>query len=70
MAEIKSTIKQKEFRKGYYIELNCPYCYREVMLGAETKKELSEEIKKEGWKWLNSDFYGQVGYWCGCSYRD
>ena len=37
MAEKKSTIKQTDFRQGYYIELNCPYCMREVMLGAETK---------------------------------
>ena len=69
MAEKKSNIKQTHFDEGYYIELNCPYCMREEMVGARTKKDLSLELKNRGWKWLNSDYYGQVGYWCGCDYK-
>jgi len=70
MAEKTSTIKQKEFRTGYYVEVNCQMCNHETTFGADTKKELSEQLKNEGWKWLNSDEYGQCGYWCGCDYKD
>lgn len=70
MAEKKSYIKQTDFRKGFYIEVNCPYCGTETTFGAETKKELSEQLKTEGWKMLSSDMYGQIGYWCGCDYKD
>lgn len=70
MPETKTIIKQTEFRVGFYIELNCSMCNNETTLGAETKKELSEQIKQEGWKMLNSDLYGQIGYWCGCDYKD
>lgn len=68
--EKKSTIKQSEFRTGYHIEVNCPYCGIERTFGADTKKELSEQLKSEGWKILSSDIYGQIGYWCGCNYKD
>ena len=68
MAEKKSTILQSEFRKGYHIEVNCQMCMIERTFGADTKKELSEQLKQDGWKNLSSDYYGQSGYWCGCEY--
>lgn len=70
MAEKKSKIKQKDFNKGYYIELNCPYCYKEEIVGGRTKQDLSTELKNREWKWLDSDYYAQSGYWCGCDYKD
>jgi hypothetical protein len=69
MAEKKSNIRQTDFDKGFYIEVNCQFCYREVIYGGATKTELSATLKNEGWKWLNSDEYGQCGYWCGCDYK-
>ena len=70
MSEKITKIKSSDFRKGYYIEVNCPYCGKEVILGGSTKQELSEVLKNEGWKWLSSDYYGQIGYWCGCDHKD
>lgn len=70
MPEKISKIKHRDFSIGFYIELNYPYCGTEVTLGGCTKKELSEVIKNEGWKYLSSDQYGQEGYWCGCEYKD
>lgn len=68
--EKKSKIKQSDFAKGYYIEVNCQMCMNEVYFGAGTKKELSDVLKETGWKFLSSDEYGQCGYWCGCDYKD
>jgi hypothetical protein len=70
MAERKSQIKQSEFRKGYYIELNCSMCMTETSFGADTKTELSAQLKESGWKNLCSDLYGSEGWWCGCDYKD
>ncbi len=70
MAEKKSNIKQSDFRKGYYLEVNCQFCMAETFFGGDTKNELSKVIKDSGWKDLSSDIYGQCGYWCGCDYKD
>ncbi len=70
MAEKKSKIKQSDFRKGYYIEVNCQFCGTETTFGTGTKNELSAQLENEGWKYLSSDMYGQEGYWCGCDYKD
>lgn len=70
MAEKSTNIKQSDFKKGYFIELNCQFCMTELNLGNLTKKDLLKDIKESGWKYLCSDLYGQEGYWCGCDYKD
>lgn len=70
MAEKSTNIKQSDFTKGYYITVNCQFCMAETTFGGSTKKELVQELKNGGWKYLSSDLYGQEGYWCGCDYKD
>ena len=75
MAEVKTLIPQKEFRTGFYIELECSMCQTKETLAADTKKELSDLLKDEtesGTKWRNisSDIYGLQGWHCGCDYKD
>lgn len=68
--EKTTAIKPIEFTTGYFMELECSMCGREEILAARTKKDLSDLLKENDWKILDSDRYGQVGYWCGCDYMD
>ena len=49
-------------------EETCCICDTEFDVSGDTEKELFENIKKAGWKNLESDQYGIIGYWCGCEY--
>jgi len=59
--------------QGFFVELNCGICMddeKEKSYGASTKEELFKEISDDGWKHLDSDIYGCIGWWCGCDYMD
>lgn len=61
-------IKQDEFQKGYFIELQCSMCLKEVGFGADTKDELKKIVFDADWKNLESDEFQCIGWWCGCDY--
>ncbi len=66
-----TNIAQKEITaQGYFIEANCCMCNREQIFADYTKKDVLEKLKEEGWKNINSDMYGIMGYYCGCDYKD
>lgn len=70
MAEKITIIREKEFSKGYFIEIECCMCRHEEKIGSATKKELREALKDKGWRNLDSDKYAVIGWWCGCDYID
>lgn len=71
MSEEKTkSVNPKEFREGFFIEMDCGMCQTEAVFAAPTKKELSQKIKEAGWKDLESEQYQMVCYWCGCDYVD
>lgn len=76
MPEVKTLIPQKEFRAGFYIELECSICMiTKESVTADTKKELYDKLKEDteqGNKWRNidSDLFGLRGWHCGCNYKD
>lgn len=55
-----------EFTLG---EQECSICGDALSVSGHTKEVLFANIKEAGWKNLNSDHYGQIGYWCGCDYE-
>lgn len=50
-------------------EDECFVCGTKIELYGDTKEDLFKKLNDEGWKYLNSDQFGAMGYYCGCEYE-
>jgi len=67
MEKIKS-IPTKDFRAGFFIEVECCMCGETAVFAEATKKWLRDKLKEEGWRELDSDENMVTGHYCGCNY--
>ena len=67
--EKESRIKEDDFSKGFYIELECFICMEQATFAAKTIDDLQELVNDSGWLNLDSDKFGTNGHYCGCHYK-
>jgi hypothetical protein len=65
-----TTIPRTDFRKGFYIQMECAMCMCQATFAEDTEDELQKKLDEEGWKEIDSDEYQLIGHHCGCDYRD
>jgi hypothetical protein len=46
----------------------CFVCGEPIKAKAHSLEGLIKKLKRKGYKKLDSDYFGAVGYWCGCEY--
>lgn len=54
---------------GFFIQVECCICGMEATFSGCTKTETLKHMTSEGWRDLDSDFYGMIGHYCGCHYE-
>ena len=47
----------------------CFICEEPIQITGETPQQLLENLKQAGYSTLDSDFFGMIGFYCGCDYE-
>jgi len=66
--DLKLSDIKHDIENVFCIEMDCFVCGGKELFQADTEIELLDLINKGRWKYLNSDHYESVGWYCNCDY--